>query len=109
MNCKFEAVELTFQLKTAYAFSKNLVSDAICFNVREISFDMKNTNISVIIKTKVTSNGIKLSLIWMYMLSFTYWTETHPFCLVSIRKYIKMQWLNEKKREMMLTVKIRIT
>ena len=63
LNCKFETVELTFQLKTAYEFSKNLVSDPICFNVREIPFDMTNRNISILIKTKVTGNGIKLSLI----------------------------------------------
>ena len=63
LNCKFETVELTFQLKTASEFSKNLVSDSICFNVREIPFDMTNRNISILIKTKVTGNGIKLSLI----------------------------------------------
>ena len=62
-NCKFETDELTFQLKTAYEFSKNLVSDSIFFNITEISFDMKNKNISITIKTKVTSNGMKLSLI----------------------------------------------
>ena len=108
MNCKFETVELTFQLKTAYEFSKNLVSDAICFNVRETSFDMTNRNISIIIKTKVTSNGIKLSLIWMHMLSFTHWKWDSPF----LSCFYKIYWDavdKLKKEEMMFTVKIRIT
>ena len=58
LNCKFETVELAFQLRTASEFFKNLVSIAICFNVMDISFDMKNRNISIIIKIKVIGNGI---------------------------------------------------
>ena len=34
-----------------------------CFNVTEISFDTTNRNILIIIKTKVTNIGIKLSSI----------------------------------------------
>ena len=63
MNRKFETVDLTFQLKTAYELSEDLVSDAIFFNVREISFDMTHRNVLVTIKTKVTSNDTKLNLI----------------------------------------------
>ena len=87
MNRKFETVEFTFQLKTAYEFSEDLVSDATFFNVREISFDMTNRNILVTIKTKVTSIDIKLNLIWMYMLNFTHWTWDSPFlsCLYKMR------------------------
>ena len=109
MSCKFATVELTSQLKTAYEFSKNFVSDAICFNVSEISFDMTNRNISIMIKTKVTSNGIKLNLIWMYMLSVTHGTWDSPFlsCFYVIIYRDAVDKL--KKEEMIFTVKIRIT
>ena len=87
LNCKFETVELTFQLKTAYEFCKYFVSDGISFNVRELSFDRTNRNNSIVIKTKAASNGIKLSLIWVYMLSFIHWAWDSLFlsCFYKIR------------------------
>ena len=94
LNCKFETVELTFQFKTAYEFSKNLVSDGICLNVREIS---------------ITTNGTKLSLIWMYMLRFRHWTWDSPF-LPGFYRIIYWDAVEKlKKGETMLIVKIRIT
>ena len=107
MSYKFQTVELTFQLKTAYEFSKNLmVLDAICFNVREISFAMT-------IKCNLSESSwvsqfewIKLSIIWMYMLRFMHWTWDSPFlsrfcriiCEIPLRMVKKLKGIVHPKR-----------
>ena len=62
------------------------------FNITEISFDMTNRNILIIIKTKVTTVGIKLRLIYkrLHQVSCIE-LESQSVCLVSMKCYIEVQ------------------
>ena len=61
------------------------------FNITEISFDMTNRNILIIIKTKVTTVGIKLGLIYkrLHQVSCIK-LESQSVCLVSMKCYIEV-------------------